>query len=49
LEGNGSNYLHEGCLNMDNDKVFYGSILAMMALFFGYPVTAFFIFLIAVI
>jgi len=34
---------------MDNDKAFYGSILAMMALFFGYPVAAFFIFLIAVI
>jgi hypothetical protein len=35
---------------MDNgDKVFFGTILAMMALLFGHPVAAFFIFLIAVI
>jgi hypothetical protein len=33
---------------MNNDKVFFGTILAMMALFFGHPVAAFFIFLIAV-
>ncbi len=33
---------------MSNDKAFFGTILAMMALFFGYPVAAFFIFLIAV-
>jgi len=34
---------------MSNDKVFFGTILAMMALLFGYPVAAFFIFLIAAI
>jgi hypothetical protein len=34
---------------MDNDKVFFGTILAMMALLFGYPVTAFFIFLFAIL
>jgi len=33
---------------MDSDKAFLGTILAMMALLFGYPVVAFFIFLIAV-
>lgn len=32
---------------MTDDKVFYGTILAMMALLFGYPVTAFFIFFFA--
>jgi hypothetical protein len=34
---------------MSSDKAFYGTILAMMALLFGYPITAFFIFLIAVV
>jgi hypothetical protein len=34
---------------MSSDKTFFGTILAMMALMFGYPVTAFFIFLVAVI
>jgi hypothetical protein len=34
---------------MGSDKTFFGTILAMMALMFGYPVTAFFIFLVAVI
>jgi hypothetical protein len=33
---------------MSSDKAFFGTILAMMALLFGYPVAAFFIFLIAV-
>jgi hypothetical protein len=33
---------------MGSDQVFYGTILAMMALLFGYPVVAFFIFLVAV-
>jgi hypothetical protein len=33
---------------MGNDTAFYGTILAMMALLFGYPVAAFFIFLIAI-
>jgi hypothetical protein len=32
-----------------SDKVFFGTILAMMALLFGFPITAFFIFLVAVI
>lgn len=35
-------------LIMNSDKAFFGTILAMMALLFGYPVAAFFIFLIAV-
>jgi hypothetical protein len=30
------------------DKAFFGTVLAMMALLFGYPVAAFFIFLVAV-
>jgi hypothetical protein len=34
---------------MDNDKVFFGTILAMMALLFGYPLTALFIFFLAII
>jgi hypothetical protein len=34
---------------MDNDKVFFGTILAMMALLFGYPITALFIFFLAII
>jgi hypothetical protein len=29
-----------------NDGIFYGTILAMMALLFGYPIAAVFIFLI---
>jgi hypothetical protein len=33
---------------MNSDKAFFGTILAMMALLFGYPIAAFFIFLIAV-
>jgi hypothetical protein len=33
---------------MNSDKAFYGAILAMVALFMGFPVAAFFIFLIAV-
>jgi len=33
---------------MGSDKAFFGTILAMMALLFGYPGWAFFIFLIAV-
>jgi hypothetical protein len=33
---------------MSDDKAFYGTILAMMALLFGHPVAAFFIFLIAI-
>jgi hypothetical protein len=31
------------------DKVFFGTILAMMALLFGYPITALFIFFLAII
>jgi len=31
-----------------NDKGFFGTVLAMLALFMGYPVAAFFIFLVAV-
>ena len=38
-----------GAMIMDSDKAFFGTILAMMALLFGYPVAAFFIFLIAVL
>jgi hypothetical protein len=34
---------------MSSDKAFFGTVLALMALLFGYPVTAFFIFLVAVI
>jgi hypothetical protein len=34
---------------MGSDKAFFGTILAMMALLFGHPVVALFIFLIAVI
>jgi hypothetical protein len=33
---------------MNSDKAFFGTILAIMALLFGYPVVAFFIFLVAV-
>lgn len=33
---------------MNSDKAFFGTILAMMALLFGFPVTAFFIFLVGV-
>lgn len=33
---------------MDSDKAFFGTILAMMALFCGHPVVALLIFLIAV-
>jgi hypothetical protein len=31
------------------DRAFFGTILAMMALLFGHPVAAFFIFFVAVI
>jgi hypothetical protein len=31
------------------DKVFFGTVLAMMALLFGYPITALFIFFLAII
>jgi hypothetical protein len=31
------------------DKVFFGTVLAMMALLFGYPLTALFIFFLAII
>jgi hypothetical protein len=34
---------------MGSDKAFFGTILAMMALLFGYPGWAFLIFLIAII
>jgi hypothetical protein len=34
---------------MDSDKIFFGTILAMMALFFGHPIVALIIFAIAVI
>jgi hypothetical protein len=33
---------------MNSDRAFFGTILAMVALLFGYPVAAFFIFLIGV-
>lgn len=33
---------------MNTDKAFFGTVLALMALTFGHPVIAFFIFLIAV-
>lgn len=33
---------------MNSDHAFFGTILAMMALLFGYPVAAFFIFLVGV-
>jgi hypothetical protein len=34
---------------MSNDNGFYGTILAMMALLFGHPVAAVFIFLIGIL
>lgn len=34
---------------MSDDRVLYGTILAMMALLFGYPGWAFFIFLVSVL
>lgn len=34
---------------MYSDKAFFGTILAMMALLFGYPITAVIIFIFAVI
>ena len=34
---------------MNNDSVFFGTVLAMMAFLFGYPVAAVFIFLIGVL
>jgi len=34
---------------MNSDKAFFGTVLALMALLFGHPVAAFFIFLIGVI
>ena len=34
---------------MSDDKAFFGSILAMMALLFGHPVAAVIIFMIAVV
>jgi hypothetical protein len=34
---------------MGSDKIFFGTILAMMALLFGYPITALFIFFLAII
>jgi hypothetical protein len=34
---------------MSSDKTFFGTILAMMALLFGYPITALFIFFLAII
>lgn len=34
---------------MNNDAAFFGTILAMMALLFGYPVSAVLIFLIGVL
>ena len=34
---------------MNSDAVFYGTILAMLALFAGYPIAAVFIFLIGVL
>jgi hypothetical protein len=34
---------------MNSDGVFYGTVLAMMALLFGHPVAAVFIFLIGVL
>jgi hypothetical protein len=34
---------------MDDDRALYGTILAMMALLFGYPVVALFIFMVAVL
>jgi hypothetical protein len=34
---------------MGSDKTFFGTILAMMALLFGYPITALFIFFLAII
>jgi hypothetical protein len=34
---------------MSSDKIFFGTILAMMALLFGYPLTALFIFFLAII
>jgi hypothetical protein len=33
---------------MSSDKIFFGTILAMMALFFGHPFVALVIFIIAV-
>lgn len=34
---------------MNDDTTFYGTLLAMVALLFGYPVAAVFIFLIGII
>jgi hypothetical protein len=34
---------------MNSDGIFYGTVLAMMALLFGHPVAAVFIFLIGVL
>jgi hypothetical protein len=34
---------------MDNDKAFFGTILAMMALLFGYPIAAVIIFMVAIV
>jgi hypothetical protein len=34
---------------MGSDKIFFGTILAMMALLFGYPLTALFIFFLAIL
>jgi uncharacterized membrane protein len=34
---------------MESDKAFFGTILAMMALLFGHPIAAVFIFLIGVV
>lgn len=34
---------------MDSDKAFFGTILAMLALLFGHPVAAVFIFFIGVL
>jgi hypothetical protein len=34
---------------MDSDKAFFGTILAMMALLFGHPIAAVFIFMVAVL
>jgi hypothetical protein len=34
---------------VNSDKAFFGTILAIMALLFGYPVAAFFIFLIGIL
>jgi hypothetical protein len=40
---------HTGRMHMSNDNAFFGTILALMALLFGHPIVAVFIFFIGVL